>query len=99
MDLYSVNTKPFKRAFILIELYSVVAVIASFIMADAGIFFVPMFGLSRKITFPLLLLLFFVSVWHGRNLRKRIASVSSIEDFEERVQEYEKAYRYRLHWN
>ena len=99
MDLYSVNAKPFRRSFILMELYSAIAIITSFLLARAGIFFIPMLGFSRKITFPLLLLMFLVSVWYGRSLRKRIGAVGSIQDFEARVQEYEKAYRFRLQWN
>lgn len=99
MDLYSVNTKPFKRAFLTIQLLSAAAVIASYFLGTSGLFFVPAIGFSRQITFPILMIMFLVTLWHSRNLRKRVEALGSIEDFETRVQQYEKVYRYRLQWN
>lgn len=99
MDLYSVNIKPFKRAFAVTQLLSVAAVIASFFLAGSGTFFVPAFAFGRQITLPVLLIMFVVSLLHGRSLRKRINALGEIADFETKVQEYEKVYRYRLQWN
>lgn len=99
MDLYSINTKNFKRTFILVQVASALAIIASYFTVKSGVFVVPAIGISRTITLPLLLLMFILAMWSGRKLRKRIAAMSLIEDFELKVQEYEKVYRSRLQWN
>lgn len=99
MDLYSVNTKNFKRAFVLVAIGSVMAILASFFIGKSGIFFAPVMGFSRKITFPVLLLMFIAAMWYGRVLRKRITAMGDIQDFELKVQEYQSIYRSRLQWN
>ena len=99
MDLYSVNTKNFKRAFVLVAIGSVMAILASYFMGRSGLFFAPVIGISRKITFPVLLVMFIAAMWYGRLLRKRIVAMGQIEDFDLKVQEYEKVYRARLQWN
>ena len=99
MDLYSVNTKPFKRSFFIMQLLSAAAVTASYFLAESELLFVSIFAFSKKITYPILLVMFIVPLLHTRTLRKRIDALAAIEDFETRVQEYEKIYRYRLHWN
>lgn len=99
MDLYSVNSRNFKRTFYLIEIYSAAAVIASFFLAESGLFFVPAFSISRQITFPVLLVMFVVAHFYGRSLRKRIRAMGQIESFEVKVEEYEKVYRFRMQWN
>ena len=99
MDLYSIDTKPFKKIFTLIQLFSVAAILASFFLARTGWFFVPAFAFSRQITLPLLLIMFIATFLHGRALRKRIAAIGEIENFETKVEEYERYYRYRLQWN
>ena len=99
MDLYSVNTKYFKRTFVLVAIGSVLAILASYFIGKSGLFFAPVIGISRKITFPLLLIMFILAMWYGRSLRKRLNAMWAIEDFDLKVQEYEKIYRARLQWN
>ena len=98
-ELYSVNTKPFKRTYLVIQLLSAAAIIGSYFLGSSGLFFVPAIGFSRLITFPALLLMFIVTLVHNRTLRKRIDALGSIEDFEIRVQVYERVYRHRMQWN
>lgn len=99
MDLYSVNTKNFKRTFVLVAIGSVMAILASYFIGKSGLFFAPVIGISRKITFPLLLIMFILAMWYGRSMRKRLNAMWQMEDFELKVQEYEKIYRARLQWN
>jgi len=83
----------------LVQIASALAVIASYFIADGRLFFVPAIGFSRQITFPVLLIMFIVTLVQGQFIRKRINTIGSIEDFETRVVEYEKVYRHRLQWN
>ena len=99
MDLYSVNTKNFKRAFVLVAVGSIMAILASYFIGKSGLFLAPVIGFSRKITFPLLLVAFIAAVWYGRSIRKQLNAMWQIGEFELRVQEYERIYRARLQWN
>lgn len=99
MQFYSVNTRNFKRAFVLVAIGSVMAILASYFIGKSGLFFTPVIGFSRKITFPLLLLAFIAAAWYGRSIRKQLHAMWQLNDFELKVQEYEKIYRSRLQWN
>jgi hypothetical protein len=99
MDLYSVNAKPFKRTFILYELYGVLAIIVSYFLGRSGLFFVPALSWGRQVALPTLLLMFIASTWFTRKLRKRLEAMRLVEDFELKMQEYEKVYRLRLQWS
>ena len=82
MDLYSVNARPFKRAFIFFELYGALAVIASYFLGRSGLFFVPALSWGRQVALPTLLAIFIVSTLFTRKLRKRLEALHQIEDFE-----------------
>lgn len=81
------------------ELYGVLGIIVSYFLASRGLFFISVVGWGKQVTLPLLLVMFISAMWFTRKLRKRINAMHEIEDFEQKVQEYEKIYRARLQWN
>ncbi len=96
MELYSIDKKNFRKAFFLVEIYGVLAIIISYFIARGGIYSVPLYSTGRQITMPILLLMVLISFIYMQRIRKRLGALDNVEDFEVKVQEYEKIYKARL---
>ncbi len=56
------------------------------------------FDPGAKLTLPILSVMVVLSVWHSKYQRKQLLALIIIDEFDARVQEYEKLYTFRMLW-
>lgn len=98
MELYSLNLKNYKKAYITSVTINALALIISFALVKTGHYFLPPFYATQNISRPILLLLIAGSVLSGWNYRKKIKQLDDIENFEDKIAKHEKIYKVRILW-
>lgn len=97
MDLFSINSKPYKRIFFL--------AIAANIFMVAGCYGLIRIGfdglaavLGASFAMPLLLVMVILAITHSIYQRRQLNRLQRYTDFEERLVAYEQIYNIRMIW-
>ena len=98
MNLYSIDSKKFKSIFYQIQISNIIALIVTFILLKQGVYLLAGFDPGKKLTIPILGLMVVLAFVFATNQRKQLSRIVSIEDFDTRVAEYEKFYKFRMLW-
>ena len=98
MDLYTIDVRRYRNIFWQTLIPKLVVAVASFFMVTNGIYLLEGFDPGKKLTLPVLILLVILATFHSQYQRKRLAKLQEITDFDQRVEEYEKFYQFRLLW-
>jgi len=98
MEFYSVDAKPFKRIYFQSIAYNVVGILAAFTLVRNGFFILPRTFTSEGIVWGLIGLFIVLNMQHTRRVKSKMAEMSILEDFESKVQAYEKIFRFRTMW-
>ncbi|MEO8404949.1 MAG: hypothetical protein ABI480_10145 [Chitinophagaceae bacterium] len=98
MQLYTIDIKKYKTIYFQILVTNLAAIVGSFLLVKNGLYILSIFDPAKKLTLPILFLLLILSGFHTRYQRKQLTRLAGIADFDTRVGEYEKFYRFRMLW-
>jgi len=97
MDLYSIDTKPYKQTFFRTLISTVIITLATYLLLKKHIY---LFGKinSFVIVITLLLSTVVLSFIHAGYQVKSLTKLQAIEDFEEKLSQHQRHYAFRLLW-
>ena len=98
MDLYTIDVKRYKAIFFQTLIANVLAIIGTYFLVRNGVYILSGFDPDKKLTTPVFIILFIISIVNSKKLKKKLEEISTIGDFEMRVSEYEKFYKTRTLW-
>ncbi|WP_290795807.1 hypothetical protein [Flavihumibacter sp. UBA7668] len=97
MNLYPIQKNKYSAIFFQSLAVKAIFVLASYLLLNNGLVFINTVPVSR---FTLHILIGMVALaWiHTGYQKKQLSKIKSIEDFDVRINEYEKFYKFRLIW-
>lgn len=98
MEFFTIEIKKYKNFFFSILIIEIAVAIASYILVSNGFYILAGFDPGKKFTSPILLALVVLAVAHAQFQKKKLSKLQQVTDFELRLAEYEKFYRFRLYW-
>ena len=98
MEFSSLDPRNFKKIFFQFFLINLISVIASYIVVKEGLFVAPLYSLGKQMIRPSMYTIAVLAIFYTQWQKKQVARLATFENFEERVVEYEKVYKYRLYW-
>jgi uncharacterized membrane protein len=97
MDIYTVNSKPYRRFFLTIISMNVLFIAGSYLAIQQGLNGMAAL-LGTGFAMPLLGLMIVLAIVHTLYQRRQLAQLSNYTDFEEKLSRYERIYRIRMLW-
>jgi len=98
MELYTIEIKKYRDIFFQTLVPKLVAVIATAILVNKGVYLLYGFDPGKKLTLPILLVMAVLAGFHSHYQKKKLAAVQLIDNFGERVEAHQKFYKFRLLW-
>ncbi len=98
MDLYTIDVRKYKNIFLQTLIPKVIVVLATYLLVKNGFYLLAGFDPGKKLTLPILIILTILAATHSQYQKKKLAKLQEITDFDQRVEEYEKFYKFRLLW-
>jgi len=98
MEFLSLNLRAFKKVFFQCLAINLLIVSASYTSMILGLPYLLPVHLTRNFTSFFLVIMIIPAVTYTWRLKKDLAALDGITDFEEKVARYEKIYRNRLYW-
>jgi hypothetical protein len=99
MELYTINVKRYKAIYHQALIGNILQVGVLFILLRGGFRLIDNLQSVRAITIPLFAVILGMVVFHTYYIRKKLAGLEAIADFDERVNEHLKIYKVRLLWH
>lgn len=96
MDLFSIEIKPYKTVFQQAQIANIIAIIGSYFLVRNGMYILSDFDLGKKSTSSVFIIIVIMGIVHTQYQKKKLTRISNIADFNIRVAEYEKLYKYRM---
>jgi hypothetical protein len=98
MDFFTIPVKKYKQLFWITVGINIAAITISYILLHKGTYLLRGFDPGSKLTFPFLGLVVALAFLHANYQRKQLQRLLTIEDFESRVEAYERFYILRMWW-
>lgn len=98
MDLFAIPVKKYRVIFWQTQIINVIVIIASYLLIKNNVYILRGFDPGQKLTFPIMGIVVILAVIHSQYQRKQLQQLIAIEDFEGRVEAYEKFYNLRMWW-
>src|SRR5687767_10283382 len=96
MDLFSIEIKQYKAIFQQIQIANIIAIMGSYFLVRNGMYRLSDFDPVKKLTFSVFMIIVIIGVVHTQYQKKKLTRISNIADFNIRVAEYEKLYKFRI---
>lgn len=97
MDIYTLNSKPYRRIFFSIIGINLLLIIGSYLSIRFGFNGLAAL-LGTGFALPLLGVMIVLAIVHSIYQRQQLAQLSRYEDFEEKLTRYERIYKIRMLW-
>lgn len=98
MEFLSLNLRTFKKVFFQCLTINILIIAASYTSMILGLPYLLPVHLTRNFTSFFLIIMIIPAVVYTQRLKKDLAGLDEITDFEEKAMRYEKIYKNRLYW-
>jgi hypothetical protein len=98
LNFYSINPKGFRTVFYSVVTANIVIVTVSFVLIKIGFRLIPGLKLERNVIMIAMYAMVGLAAAHTLYGKKMLKQIYDIQEFESRINAYEKVYRFRLFW-
>ena len=98
MDLFAIEIKKYKIVFFQTLIINLASIAGSYLLVNNGVYYLLQYEGGKKLTLPILSVMVILAALHSRYQKKELIRLSTIDDFDKKIDEYERFYKFRMIW-